>query len=249
MREIRYRWFCCLAATLIMILALVPNLSAKSPEVGLQGNAKNVAVEYQNTLLSVDAQKTTLLTVFQAIADETQYEFVVPEELLQREVTLSCSKLDLDKAVKRVLDASGVRNYALVSGVKEADIGSKSFRQIEVVLLSPAPESVGGARSGEEVRVKRLKSNAQSSVSEQSAVRSHDEGGSPASGSAGGMDTGPVPVTRPLTPEDEASLMPDGKQGGSGEVPGPGSMSKDVPQPGPVSEDVPQPGPVSTDLP
>ena len=79
------------------MLALVPSLTAKSPEVTLPENQETVVVEYQDPLLSVKAQKATLLMVFQAIVDRTHYEFVVPEELLQREVTLSCSKTDLDK--------------------------------------------------------------------------------------------------------------------------------------------------------
>ncbi|MFX0197752.1 MAG: hypothetical protein ACFFCW_16650, partial [Candidatus Hodarchaeota archaeon] len=241
MRGLRCRGFCCLASTLIMILALVAGLSAKSPEVSPQGNPESVAVEYQDTLLSVEAQRATLLTVFQAIAAKTHYEFVVPEELLQREVTLTCSKTDLDKAVKRVLDASGVCNYALVSGVREPDTGSKSIHQIQVVLVSAARESSAGERSREEARLSRLKSDAQTSISERSPRRSYVEGGPPSRGSATGRGPRFVPVLQALTPEE--------KQGEVGEVPTPGQISTDLPQTGPVSKDLPQPGPVPEELP
>ena len=233
LREVQCRWFFCLAATLIIIMALVPSLSAQASEGRPQGYPERIAVEYQDTLLSVEAQKATLLTVFEAIADKTQYEFVVPEELLQREVTLSCSKTDLDKAVKRVLDASGVRNYALVSSVKEADTGSKSVHQIEVVLFPAAHESAGGESSGEKARVSRLQSDAQTSVREEVPVSNYGEEKPPASGSTGGIDAASVPMPGPV----------------STDLPQPGPVCKDLPQPGPVTTDLPQPGPVTKDLP
>jgi hypothetical protein len=100
-----------------------------------------IEISYQGGSLSMDVHEARVSEVFGELARRTPYEFIVPEELLGHRVTLQCSGVDLDEAVRRVMSNAGVGNYALIYSPREAEPDEGPRYRVKVML-------VGGDFSG-----------------------------------------------------------------------------------------------------
>jgi hypothetical protein len=99
---------------------------------------ENIKIGYHDLSLSMDVQEARISEVFQELARRTAYEFIVPEELLEHQVTLKCSGVDLSDGVRRIIKNAGVGNYALIYSFPEAHAGVEPLCQVKVVLLDSA---------------------------------------------------------------------------------------------------------------
>jgi hypothetical protein len=122
---------------LMVIVLLVVGIAIGSAAMG----DGTIEISYQGFSLSIDVQGARVSEVFQELARRTSYEFIVPEELLGYWVTLKCSGVDLDEAIRRLMSSTGVDNYALVYSPREAEPDEGPRYRVKVML-------VGGDFSG-----------------------------------------------------------------------------------------------------
>jgi hypothetical protein len=137
------RMLCCLVA-----LFFVSSLGSAVPAETVDGS---VGVSYREGKVSIDSRQGTLLNVFENLAEKTPYAFVIPEEILERPVTMKCYDLELEDSIRRILDAAGVQNYALVYGFTRHQGAEQAERQNRVMLMGDA-----GQRGGYTVSKRRL---------------------------------------------------------------------------------------------
>jgi len=124
-----------------------------------------IQIVYEDGSLSVDLQNAPASEVFKELARRVPYEFILPEELLGKGISLKFSGIDLDEGIRRILENAGAKNCALVFRPQEAKRKGHPLYQVEVVLVG------GDFRVGNEASRQQASFEKASDPTEEVAIR------------------------------------------------------------------------------